>query len=253
MNAPYNRHIPLEGAHNVRDLGGYPTSTGATTRWRSFLRADALYGLSRADVDTLLETGLRTVIDLRSDMEIAYQPSVFASHAAVDYHQIPLFDRLAPADVMFREKNISDLSARYIEAVDCCRPAFLKVVDTITGGKDGAVLFNCTAGKDRTGIIAAMLLSLANVDKKVIAQDYALTASLAATLMDHLRSKARARGMDEASSTMLLSSEPGAMMTFLDHVEARHGGFHRYLLDGNERVEQVDLLRQRIIEIESTR
>ena len=247
MTSPYERHIRLTGAHNVRDLGGYATVTGGTTRWRSFLRADALHDLTAEDVEALLALGLRTVIDLRSDAEIARQPSAFAGHETVRYHHIPLFDDLAPVDAMMLEKDSFDLSARYVDAADRCRPAIARVATTIATAGTGVVLFNCTAGKDRTGIVAAMLLSLAGVDSEKIAADYALTASIAGALMEKLKTHAMARGLDEFVSSRLLSSEPAAMLTFLRHMEDRYGGFQNYLADGTAETDIMHLIEKRIL------
>jgi len=247
MSVAYERHIRLKGAFNVRDLGGYATAAGGMTRWRSFLRADALHQLSADDIDLLLQLGLRTVIDLRSDSEITRDPSAFAGHEAVRYHHIPLFDGLAPVDAMMAEANAFDLSARYLDAADRCRPAIARVATTIAGADEGIVLFNCTAGKDRTGIVAAMLLSLAGVDGDEIAADYALTASIAGALMEKLRTHAVARGLDETVSSRLLSSEPASMLTFLRQMDERYGGFAAYLADGVAEADSIHLIRQRMV------
>lgn len=223
------RHITLDGAYNVRDLGGYRTASGGETRWQTFLRADALHELSPADIETLLGLGLSAVIDLRSEAEIARQPSRLADHDAIVYHHISLFDGLAPVDAFMADGERFSLSARYIDAVERCRPALAQVAHAIADAPDGVVLFNCTAGKDRTGIVAAMLLSVAGVEVGDIAADYALTATIAAPLMERLRLQAMARGLDEATSGMLLSSEDAAMRAFLRHVDDRYGGFRQYL------------------------
>lgn len=235
MSQQYERHIRLQGAHNVRDLGGYPTATGGMTRWRSFLRADALHELTGDDVKTLLDLGLRTVIDLRSSVEILRQPSVFAVNGEVRYHHVPIFDGLAPADAMLRDGWVIDLSERYVAAAENCRPALLRVAATIAEADDGAVLFNCTAGKDRTGIVAAMLLSIAGVSSSEIASDYALTAEVAASLMQRLKASAIERGLTEPLAARLLSSERSVMLAFLRHIEDRHAGFRNYL-----RLERAD-------------
>lgn len=241
MLTPQQRHIHLEAAFNVRDLGGYPTSLGTTTRWRSLLRADALHLLTPGDIDRLLAMDLRTVIDLRSEAEIASQPSVFSRHEEVHYLHIPLFDGLAPADAMFRDKGLIDLSERYIAAVETCRPALLGVAKAIAEAPDGAVLFNCTAGKDRTGIVAAMLLSIAGVSAEDIAIDYALTGEIAAPLMAQLREQAILRGLEEAMATRLLSSDRTAMEAFLRYIDESHVSFRNYL--GND-ADQQALVRQ---------
>lgn len=226
----HERHIRLDGAHNVRDLGGYATASGGMVPWRTFLRADALHELSPADIEALLALGLSTVIDLRSDAELAQQPSTFAAREGVRYHHISLFDGLAPADAMLASSESFDLGVRYIAAIDTCRPALLKVAEAIAEADDGVVLFNCTAGKDRTGIVAALLLSLAGVSAEDIAEDYGLTATIGAVLITKLRARVLSRGLDEAQTSILLSSEPAAMRAFLRHVEQKHGGFRRYLL-----------------------
>jgi len=247
MNPPHERHIRLSGAFNVRDLGGYASTAGGTTRWRSLLRADALHQLSPEDIDTLLGLGLRTVIDLRSDAEIARQPSSFADHVSVRYHHIPLFDGLAPADAMIAASGEFDLSARYVDAADRCRPAISKVAATIALAEEGAVLFNCTAGKDRTGIVAAMLLSLAGVSSDEIAADYSLTQTLAAGLMERLKALAIQRGLAEAAAARLLSSEPATMLALLQHVSDRHGGFRNYLAFEQPDRDYISLIEGRIL------
>ncbi|TKT78303.1 tyrosine-protein phosphatase [Aquamicrobium sp. LC103] len=244
---PYERHIRLDGAHNVRDLGGYATAAGGTTRWRSFLRADALHELNSDDIQMLLQLGLRTVIDLRSDGEIARQPSVFADHEEVRYHHVPLFDGLAPVDAMMTDTSGFDLAARYIEAADRCHPAIARVALTIAHAEKGIVLFNCTAGKDRTGIVAAMLLSLAGVDDDQIAADYAMTATIAGALMEKLKGHAVARGLDETVSSRLLASEPAAMLSFLRHMDERYGGFAAYLTDRVADADGIHIIRKRML------
>jgi len=239
----HERTIRLNGAFNVRDLGGYAGAKGRTTRWRSVLRADALHKLSPEDIDKLLHLGLRTIIDLRSDDELAQQPSPFEHHPDVRYHHIPLFDGLAPVDVMMKERGEIDLSARYVAAADCCRPAIARVASAVALAEEGVVLFNCTAGKDRTGIVAAMLLSLAGVNSDEIAADYALTQTIAVELLDRLKARAIGRGLEEDAIRQLLSSEPATILALLSHVGARYGGFHDYIA-----VEQVEREHIRLIE-----
>lgn len=225
----FERHIRLHGAFNVRDLGGYAIAAGGTTRWRSLLRADGLHGLSERDVELLTDMGLRTVVDLRNDAELSRQPSPFADRPDIRYHHIPLFDGLAPVEIMASTSDGFDLAARYAAAADLCRPAMGRVISTIAEAEDGIVLFNCSAGKDRTGIVAAMLLSLAGVGEDEIAADYALTHSIAAPLLRRLKEQALSRGLDEIVATRLLSCEQVTMRSLLSHIGVRYGGFAAYL------------------------
>ena len=228
MNIPFERHIRLEGAFNVRDLGGYPIRAGGVTRWRSLLRADGLHGLTPGDIERLLSMGLKTVIDLRSEIELERQPSPFHGHEAVRYSHIPLFSELAPVDMLTTGASPFDLAARYVDAADRCRPAMGRVLAAVADAEEGMVLFNCSAGKDRTGLVAAMLLSLAGVDHDQIVDDYALTGSVATPLLDRLRRQALARGLDPEVAARLLSCEPATIRSLLSHVDIRYGGFRTY-------------------------
>ena len=246
MSGTFERHIRLQGAFNVRDLGGYALADGGTTRWRSVLRADGLQGLTDTDVAMLLDLGLVTVVDLRSDVELARDPSAFARHAKVDYRHIPLFDSLAPVDQLFASSAGFGLAERYVSAADNCGPALGRVATTVAEAGEGVVLFNCTAGKDRTGIVAAMLLSLAGVADDDIVADYALTATIGAALMDRLRQAALRRGLSETAAATLLGSEPDTMRAFLGHVTGRHGGFSAYLAGAGVSPPVVDRLVRRL-------
>lgn len=247
MPATFERHIRLGGAFNVRDLGGYALPGGGTTRWRSVLRADGLQSLTETDMDTLIEFGLATVVDLRSDLELLRHPSVFAGHRSVDYRHIPLFDSLAPVDALLSSSTPFSLAERYVSAVDICGPALGKVATTIAEATEGIVLFNCTAGKDRTGIVAAMLLGLAGVADDEIVRDYALTANTAASLMDRLREAALLRGLSVEAAAILLASEPETMRVFLGHVADRYGGFSRYLSRAGVSDGHIDRLVERLV------
>lgn len=233
MTATFERHIRLEGAFNVRDLGGYAIGTGGVTRWRSILRADGLHGLTPGDVDHLLEMGLKTVVDLRSPIELGRQPSPFRAHETVRYNHIPLFSELAPVDMLTGRSDAFDLAARYVDAVDHCRPAMGLVLAAVAEADEGMVLFNCSAGKDRTGLVAAMLLSLAGVDHDVIVEDYTLTGSVAIPLLDRLRQQAVARGLADDVAARLLSCEPATIRSLLSHVDERYGGFRTYFEDAD--------------------
>jgi len=247
MTGTFERHIRLDGAFNVRDLGGYALPGGGTTRWRSVLRADGLHDLTESDVGTLLDLGLATVVDLRSDLELERHPSAFARHGAVDYRHIPLFDSLAPVDTLLSSQPSYSLAERYVSAAGVCGPALARIATAIAEAQGGAVLFNCTAGKDRTGIVAAMMLGLAGVAEEDIVQDYALTGRIAAPLMDRLRAAACRRGLSEAAAAILLSSEAQTMQAFLGHVTDRHGGFASYLSRAGVADRHLDLLVGRLV------
>ncbi|WP_283193363.1 tyrosine-protein phosphatase [Rhizobium sp. AN80A] len=225
----YNRLIALEGAHNVRDLGGYRTAGGNSTRWRSILRGDALHDLSAADIEALLGHGLATVIDLRNAHEIAAQANPFVGHDRVRYHNTPVFSALAPVEMMAEASLSFDMGDRYCQAIDKCRPAIAEVLNIIAEAPEGAVLFHCSAGKDRTGVIAALLLANAGVDETTIIEDYALTATISGPLIARLRQRALDRGMSSTLIDIVLASEPRSMRQALDHIRLHYGSVPDYL------------------------
>lgn len=225
----YDRLIALQGAHNVRDLGGYATADGGLTRWRSILRGDALHGLSPADMDDLLRHGLTTVIDLRNAHEIAAEANPFVGHAHVRYHNTPVFSALAPVEMMASASENFDMGDRYCSAIDTCQPAIAEVLTIIADAPAGIILFHCSAGKDRTGVIAALLLANAGVDEVTIIEDYALTGTISGPLIGKLRERALGRGTPAALLDIVLASEPHSMRRALDHIRANYGTVADYL------------------------
>jgi len=153
MNETPQRHLPIAGAYNIRDLGGYPTRFGQETLWRRGLRADGLHRIGDAGIKRLVTEGVRLVIDLRYPRELEASPNPFARHKDVDYVNISVFDALAPTRISEQLHPDEDaLLALYVEALATRQSAIRQVLKTIADAPAGTVLFHCTAGKDRTGI-----------------------------------------------------------------------------------------------------
>jgi protein-tyrosine phosphatase len=166
------RLLQIPGLLNARELGGYPTLDGATTRWRSLLRADDLVQLTAEGVRALAEYGVQTVVDLRWPAEVAARPHPLAlAEHKVRYHQVSL--------LAGDETEWASLSGECTKEMWKCavlehtRPQLKEVLQTIAGAGEQPLLFHCVAGKDRTGLIAALLLALADVEPDAIAADYA--------------------------------------------------------------------------------
>ncbi|MFN3643251.1 MAG: tyrosine-protein phosphatase [Gemmobacter sp.] len=228
--------LPLPGVHNIRDLGGLPRAGGGATAHRRVMRGCAMRGLAPAGRAALIEAGLGTVIDLRAAAERAEAPSPFAGTAGIEDIHLPLFEDLAPLVQMMAGDAAFTLDRRYGAALDAAAPRFAAAIAAVADAGPGIVLFHCTAGKDRTGLIAALLLVLAGVPRDAIAADYARTATDGAALIDSLRVRALAAGADPQMLGVMLSSPAEAMAATLDHLDAGHGGARGYLaaagLDG---------------------
>lgn len=222
--------LPYPGVHNIRCLGGYATAEGATTRADAIWRGCALTGIDAPHREDLIDRGLATIVDLRRGDEIAHDLNPLADDARVIYVNIPLFDGLAPIDQMAEETGGTfDFGIRYIRALDECQDNMAAVLRTIAQAAPGGVYFHCTAGKDRTGMIAMLLLANAGVDRDTIAAEYGLTTHLGAALMDRLRGIIISRGQTPERTDQILSSHPETMLRVLDHLDQTYGGPVAYL------------------------
>jgi protein-tyrosine phosphatase len=171
--------LKVPGLLNVRELGGHPTSDGATTRSRSLLRADDLVQLTDEGMRALADYGVRTVVDLRWPGEVAARVHPLGRSAhGMRYHQISL---LAQDEMQWASLSGECTKEMWKCAVlEHTRPQLKEVLGVIADADAAPLVFHCVAGKDRTGLIAALLLALADVEPDVIAADYAASSALLA-------------------------------------------------------------------------
>jgi protein-tyrosine phosphatase len=234
------RHLKYSGTYNFRDTGGYPTHSGGATRWRTLLRSDSPHRLSEADRASLIEYGLRTAIDLRQAEELAEAPNVFAASAQVTYRHLPLLNdtpsmpEVLPTLVEIYRSILDDRS----EQVGAALAALA------TPGALPAVV-NCTAGKDRTGLIVALVLGLAGVPEETIVADYALSgACLAGVYLEEARRRAEAQGF---SYDLLVLCDPDFMRTTLAHLKTRYGSIEAYVRTTGLGDAEIDRLRRAMV------
>lgn len=234
--------LPLEGAYNVRDLGGYPTAFGGMTAWRAFLRSDDLHDLSKRDIDFLLDYGLKTVIDLRGADETELDPNPFSRMAGVDYHNIPILvdkidDITRTAVSTYKPQEI--MSIFYVHILTDATAAIRKVFAAIADAKEGIVLFHCRVGKDRTGIIAALLLGLAGVKRADIITNY--TASF-----HYIIENPKIIRMINDSIPDLYFSKAEYIEPALKYIEDNYGNAENYLRHIGLSDEQLNKIKSRL-------
>lgn len=226
------RHLALEGAENLRDLGGLPTHDGGMTRSGTVLRSAGLHALGATAQAQLLEYGLTTVIDLRNADEIEREPNPFVHQDAVRYVHVPLFAGLANGETRSANAPLPSLEGLYVGALERCQDEFRAVLEQVAVNTTGVTLFHCTAGKDRTGLIAALLLGAADVTEAAIIEDYALTERQAGALLERLLEEAVRNGMDREGFARLLTARPATMEATLAYLTGRYGGVQGYLSEG---------------------
>jgi protein-tyrosine phosphatase len=239
------RLIELEGAVNFRDLGGYDTVNGRRTRWRVLFRADGLGELSEADLGVMRELGIRTVIDLRSGDELERSRFNVDAHP-VSFHHFPFIDELPDADSWDRRPGL--LGSQYKEMLDEATPQIVSALAALVAPGAFPAVFHCTAGKDRTGLLSAIVLSLVGVPEATVVADYALSGEA----MERLRAKLMRKYPDGkdviASLDEVFSADPSNMVGLFEHLHQRYGSMEDYASTIGVPRDSVDRLRGVLLE-----
>ena len=240
------RSIPLDGCLNFRDLGGYPTADGQSVRWRLVFRSDALHLLTPADVAVVRdELAVRDAIDLRSSAEVHSEGQGPLADEEVRFHHLPLFDGEVRAEDRERAAQVS-LADRYIFLADLAQDRIGRVIGIIAGADAGAV-FHCAAGKDRTGVISAIILGLLGVPDEAIVADYVATQENLDAIVERLNSLEGYRTMLAALPPDTMHANPETMLEFLDRMRTRHGTMEDYAREAGLSADQIRRLRTRLL------
>lgn len=209
------RRIPLGQMCNLRDLGGYPIGGGQCTAFGRILRGDNPAALSEDDLRWLLDRDITTIIDLRSEGELGRSPDALRDLTDFHYIHIPLVggEKLPNLE--------DDIGLGYFKLMDC--KADIRQVLECIAAAPGGVLYHCTAGKDRTGVISALLLSIAGVGRGDILADYEVSE----TYLWDVVSKLRADHPDMPA--FWGCSKRGYMKNCLERVDETYGSVSDYL------------------------
>jgi protein-tyrosine phosphatase len=254
MTASTERLVPLEGALNFRDLGGYSAAEGRRTRWGCVFRSDGLDQLTDGDLDRLARLGIRLVCDLRNDREVLDAPSRLPPHPELRHlrHPIgehrdddpPLLERILAGHV--REFSTEQMADQYVAMLEFAGPVFAEVVQLAADAANHPMVFHCTAGKDRTGMMAALLLSALGVPDDVIAEDYALTAHY--LVYDEARTQVLREFYGLEVSPGAVSAAPETIHGLLAGLGERYGSVIGYLADAGVTPGQLVALRDALLE-----
>jgi protein-tyrosine phosphatase len=221
----YDRHIRLDGAVNFRDLGGYETADGHTIRWRTLFRADGLSRLTDRDRAAIRQLGVATVIDLRSSNEVA-GGRFPVDDVPVGFHHVPLLDDVPDPDQFTYTPGL--LASSYRAMTKDAGPQIAAVLSIIARRHAHPVIVHCTAGKDRTGVLVAVLLGLLGVPEQTIVDDYALSGQAMAALRQKLieRYPDGRDVIDRADE--VFSAAPANIAGLLDSLNDEYGSIGEY-------------------------
>jgi protein-tyrosine phosphatase len=247
-----DRRVPFEGIQNFRDLGGYRTRSGRVVRWGQVFRADALHGLSTNDLALYERLGLRAVYDLRSDLEREERPNPVPSRPLTVTGR-PAGTEPAALRTAAEQLTTADGERLLLEMyLGLLEHSATQVGELYTGlaARDGLpAVFHCHGGKDRTGIVAALLLEALGVEREVVLDDYELTARYRRREHQELTfGRLLESGMAPEAAAGVLSAPRWAMARALDDLDHRHGGVEAYLT-GPAGMAAADLraLRERLV------
>lgn len=252
------RLVPLEGVQNFRDIGGYRTIDGRHVRMGRIYRSSALAGMTRADRETLEGLGIRSVHDLRTLAEREHAPTVWTGEAAPAFHAHDYaVDSSVLAGVLTPDLDAEGarqaFALLYPVILNDQRPHQAALFnDLLKGG--AVVVFHCTAGKDRTGIATALLLTILGVPRETIIADFEMSnryyrygasaagaggrgADPAASLFAHLRPEAKA---------VFASVDGRYLEAIFSHIEARYGSVEAYFLAELD-IDEAELARLRVL------
>jgi len=243
-----SRTLAWEGMFNVRDLGGLPTEDGARTRFGVVIRADNVRRIR--DVRTLVDHGVTRVVDLRYASEREDDPlerlPVEVVHVSLlgewdDDYQLALEARMAEIE------PTAYLEWSYLDFLERFRANFGAAVTAVADALPGTVCIHCAGGRDRTGLVSALVLRLAGVAVAEAAADYAESEERLAD--DHARWAAAAPDEGERARRMIFARAPAPVMAaVLGAVERRHGSTRGYLVRAGVAPATLDALRVRLRE-----
>ena len=244
------RRIPFKGVTNFRDIGGYRTRSGAWTCWGLVFRADALHDLSPEDRVLYDQLAIAAVYDLRGEVERDERPNPLPSTHLAILSRPADSDRPAPlASATTQtdgERILRDLYVGLLEH------AALQIGELFTALADDnglPAVIHCHAGKDRTGLVAAVLLDALGVERSTILDDYELTARYRRrTHQDSSYGRLIESGMSQEAAAGVLTTPRWAMQQALEELERRYGGVDNYLQGpAGMQSEQLRMLRQRLL------
>jgi protein-tyrosine phosphatase len=226
VHAEPSRRLDFDGCFNFRDLGGYPTADGRRTRWRRLFRADGLSRLTPNDLAALAALGIVTVIDLRTDLEAESQGRFPEDVEGVTYHHLPLTDTLPGEEETPDWDSAAFVSERYLTMLSEGRTTVTTALGLLCDPRRHPAVFHCSVGKDRTGVLSALVLGFLGVPDDVIVADYALSYEAMLRILEDLRERyPDAHEIVDRYRPVILSAEPASMAGFVAGVRATHGSF----------------------------
>lgn len=238
------RKLPLQGANNFRDLGGYPAAGDRVTRWGLVYRSDKLSDLTDQDIGYLQRLGLHRIVDLRSQAEKDSDPDQLGASLQQVYVPMPI--EVSEAQIRELEEKIKsgDLSAEQSRQflrdanrafVDDYTPLYSEWLHSLLKTGNLPIVFHCTEGKDRTGFAAAILLLAVGVDEQLVFDDYLASNQYLADSTDSKLRWVKIMSLfqvDTEAIRPVFNVERSYLQSAFQRISERYGSFQAYLREG---------------------
>ena len=224
------RHLSFEGCFNFRDIGGYETSNGSSIRWGKYYRAGRQDRMTPKDIDLAKELRIATQIDLRRPDEIREQGRGPFEDLGARYENLAVIPDGGSERLNQLVGDVGISGARYLGYLDFCSEVWLRLFNIFADEANYPILLHCTAGKDRTGVSTAFLLSVLGASRPVIDADYLMTNRDVERQVDYVQQNfGLPKGYDRSSMLIAAGVPQTAIADFLDGVDERYGGPIDYL------------------------
>lgn len=230
------RLIALEGTTNFRDLGGYETVQGQVVKWGAVYRSARLLQLSDRDMKRIKSLGIRTVVDFRQSRHVQSRPDRLPDGA--QYKHMPVYEDtpMSPIRVLLNRHRLLEAFAKVYanHIVERGGPVFGELIRLLSRPENLPLLIHCTAGKDRTGVAAFVILRALGVPHETAVQDYLLTNLSAATFIEQINTMLGSRNVHGVAVEQLyplLAASPKLINSAADHIDEKYGGVAQYLFE----------------------
>lgn len=243
------RHHDFDGCFNFRDIGGYPTEDGRRVKWGRYFRAGRQDRMTESDIERLNRLNIGAQIDLRGTEEIADQGRGPLPDMGADYHHLPVIPDGGREKLSLLVGDTGISGERYLGYLSFGTGTWLNLFNLLAEQKDDALVIHCTAGKDRTGVSTAFLLSVLGVDRGFIEADYLLTNRDVVRQVDFVETSVGLPEDMTREQLLVLAGVPEtAMSVFLDGLDSQYGGAIEYLRQAGVTEDHFSAVRARFLE-----
>lgn len=251
-----HRLLPMDGAHNTRELGGYKTTDGKSIKWGMLYRSDKLSDISKTDQKYLQTLGIKKIVDFRSEEEKTEDPDIIPE--GIDYIEMPISvdgAMRSKIEAVLKGETDKEVKSFLVDANREFVTSYTDVYENFLRGlidEDAPTLFHCTAGKDRAGFAAAITLIALGVSRETVIKDYMKTNAFTQERIEEILDQIELMSLYQTDAEILrplIGVERIYIETAFKTAEEKYGSLENFIREGlNISDEEIQILRNKFIE-----